>query len=179
MIKTVATIMTVERRTTKAGKQFAVVRDTEGREFTSWTDTLTLQSEGLQGQKVLLGYDETTKGQYTNRTLKLLEEAGGDSVPGPVGGAGGAGASAGTGNQIPSAGDTARYADGDWLSVVRDTARRGEWRAAEALLRRHDIARSVALNNTITFFQYLAEDNRKPENVKMVFDYMLKALEEE
>lgn len=172
MIKTVVTVASVDRRTTKAGKPFSVIKDTTGKEYSSWTDSLTQQAEGLVGQQVELGYDETTKGQFTNRTVKFIGGAtnNGASTQGPVEAA--RPEPTRTGVVVGCGGaDT-----GDWKKLVETAANRGEWRAAEALLRRQDINRSVALNNTIEFFGYLKEEDRTPANVGLIFDHLLEVL---
>lgn len=177
MIKTVAQITSVERRQTRAGKTFGVISDLNGVEYTSWADNLTIQAEELQGKVAQIGFDEVTKGQYTNRTLRFLQETGDSgseqSYDSPV-----AGPVSEPVSFQERKSESVGVVDGDWLGIVRTAAGRGEWRAAEALQRREDIARSVALNNTIRFFEYIAEENRTPDNVKTVFGYMLKALNE-
>lgn len=181
MIKTVATVTGVSRKLTKTGKEFGVVATQDGKEFSSWLEGLTAKAEGLVGQTVEIGYEETQRGQFTNRNLKFIAAASGINSPDTPASHGGtapqtvevsATDSNGAGGTVGGGGEHKK----DWYNIVAEAARRGEWRAAESLLRRDDINRSVAFNNTITFFQYLKEEDRTPANVKLIFEYMVEAI---
>lgn len=181
MIKTVAKITSVERRTTRQGKSFSVIFDDAGKEYTSWADPLTFEAEGFQGQVVQLGFDETTKGQYVNRTLRFIQETGaGDSGTDFTNGGSDSESVSHPSQvdvQVPSTVQTVGAADGgDWLQVVRNTARRGEWRAAEALQRREDIRKSVALKAALDFIVYIPDEDRTPENIDSIYKQMLEIL---
>lgn len=172
MIKNIAVIESVEEKTSKNGKQYATIKDNGGNFYQSWDAGVTRLAKTLTGTLVELSYNETKNGQYTNRSLTGVVEA-------PSGGNGSSSESTThTSREVAAPGDSGPAGD-NWYEIVRGAALRGEWRAAEALLRRRDINRSVALNNTITFFQYLDAAERKPSNVKLIFEYILKALEEE
>jgi hypothetical protein len=103
-------VMTFETRT---GNTRYVVRDSEGKEYTTFRESIGNEAKRLDGQRVRIEYHENQRGQYTNVYLDKVEPApvepaGGGAGDSPAGGAaaGGAGDSAVGGAPPGGAGDT-------------------------------------------------------------------------
>ena len=74
-------VMTFETRT---GNTRYVVRDSEGKEYTTFRESIGNEAKRLDGQRVRIEYHENQRGQYTNVYLDKVEPA-----PEPAGGGGG------------------------------------------------------------------------------------------
>lgn len=179
MIKTVAVITSVELKPTQSGKTITIIRDKNGQDYSTFSEKLTREAQELEGKTAVIGYDQVQRGQYLNRNAKFLALAEENQVP--SGGSGGSvqGPDAAHAPAGPASGTTpgvgASIGD-DWLQVVTRAANNGEWRAAEALLRRKDINRSVALKGALDFLQHLKEEDRTPTNLEYVFHRLLTIL---
>jgi len=168
VIKTVATINEIETRPTRTGGTMGLIK-TSDKTFTTFEDKFIRKAQELDGQPVLIGYEEKRNGQYTNFNIKELSAADGaepinlDSGPGvQQHGAGSHQAS------TPPSGDGWKQE-----SVIR-AAQSGEWRAASDLLRREDIQKSVALKEAINFLtNNMPEKDRTPGNIRALYDHFL------
>ena len=77
-VTTIADVRTFE---TRGGNVRYVVRDTDGREFTTFREAIGEQARALEGRRVRVEYHEQQRGQYTNVYLDKIEAA-----PEPAGG---------------------------------------------------------------------------------------------
>jgi hypothetical protein len=85
-METVATIGEVQTFETRGGNVRYVVRDSDGKEYTTFRESIGEEAKRLQGTRVRIEYHENQRGQYTNvyvdRVEALPEAAGaGDTDP--------------------------------------------------------------------------------------------------
>lgn len=169
MIKTVATVSNIERKPTRTGGTMGLIT-ADGKTYQTF-DLGTIESaEKLNGRTVIIGYDERKNGQYTNRVIKLFAVADGEQPKSDSSHQNGV--TTGPEEAVPNLGG----ANGDWYTLISNAASSGDWRAADALLKRRDINRSVALNNSIKFLEFLQEKDRTPTNVRLIFESLLDIL---
>jgi len=71
-------VMTFETRT---GNVRYVVRDSDGKEYTTFRESIGNEAKRLEGKRVRIEYHENQRGQYTNVYLDKVEPA-----PAPAGG---------------------------------------------------------------------------------------------
>ena len=82
----VVTIAEVEAVKTRSGTIRFVVKDTDGREYTTFRESIGQRAQELAGKRVRIEYHEQQRGQYTNVYLDKAEpapaaEGGDDSDP--------------------------------------------------------------------------------------------------
>jgi hypothetical protein len=65
-------VMTFETRT---GNTRYVVRDSDGKEYTTFRESIGADAKRLEGQRVRIEYHENQRGQYTNVYLDKVEPA--------------------------------------------------------------------------------------------------------
>jgi hypothetical protein len=71
----VITIESVKTFETRGGNARYVVRDTDGKEYTTFRERIGDAAAGLEGQRVRIEYHEGQRGQYTNVYLDKVEPA--------------------------------------------------------------------------------------------------------
>lgn len=169
MIKTVATVSGVEKKLTKTGSPMAIVT-ADGKTYTTFEQPIIDKAEGATGRTAVIGYEEKRNGQYTNRHIKHFVVQDGNEPAGSSGDA-----SATTVGQDRAVGNSGQV-NGDWSTLVAAAATAGDWRAADALQRRLDINKSVALNNSIKFLEFLNKEDRTPSNIKLIYESLLTIL---
>ena len=76
---TIAEVKTFE---TRGGNTRYVVRDAEGREYTTFRQAIGARAQQLNGQRVHIEFHEEQRGQYTNVYLDRVEPAGSDHESG-------------------------------------------------------------------------------------------------
>jgi hypothetical protein len=69
-------VQSVERIPTRSGKVRYVIRDANGREFTTFRERIGQQAERLEGQHVNIEYHEEERNSYRNVYLDRIEPAG-------------------------------------------------------------------------------------------------------
>ena len=78
-MEAVTTIESVRTFKTKGGNVRYVVRDADGREFTTFREAIGTAAAGLEGQRVRIEYHEQQRGDYTNVYLDKVEQAPADT----------------------------------------------------------------------------------------------------
>ena len=68
----IAEVMTFETRT---GNTRYVLRDSQGKEYTTFRESIGNEAKRLEGQRVRIEYHENQRGQYTNVYLDKVEPA--------------------------------------------------------------------------------------------------------
>lgn len=81
-MEAVSVIDDVRTFETRGGNVRYVVRDSDGKEYTTFREAIGAKAEELQGQRVRIEFHEQQRGQYTNVYLDKVEAA-----PAPQGGA--------------------------------------------------------------------------------------------
>jgi hypothetical protein len=71
----VTKIDSIRRFQTKGGNIRYVVRDVEGREYTTFREAIGARASELEGQAVRIEYHEQQRGNYTNVYLDKVEQA--------------------------------------------------------------------------------------------------------
>jgi hypothetical protein len=74
------TIESVEKVETRGGNVRYVVRDTEGKEYTTFRERIGERAAELDGRRVRIEYHEGQRGQYTNVYLDKVEAAAEEAV---------------------------------------------------------------------------------------------------
>ena len=74
-MEAVTKLMDVSTQQTRNGNTRFVVRDSEGREYTTFRPEIGARAQQLQGSRVRIGYHEEQRGQYTNVYLDQVERA--------------------------------------------------------------------------------------------------------
>jgi hypothetical protein len=68
---------------TRSGNKRFVVRDGEGKEYTTFRESIGAEAKRLEGSRVRIEYHENQRGQYTNVYLDKVEPAPeGEAAPG-------------------------------------------------------------------------------------------------
>jgi len=75
MAEAVVTLEEVQTFETRGGNVRYVVRDSEGKEYTTFREAIGEQAQQLQGRRVRIEYHEEQRGQYTNVYLDKAEPA--------------------------------------------------------------------------------------------------------
>jgi hypothetical protein len=76
----VTRIESVRRFQTKGGNTRYVVRDDEGREYTTFREAIGARASELEGRRVRIEYHEQQRGDYTNVYLDKVEQAPAEST---------------------------------------------------------------------------------------------------
>jgi hypothetical protein len=74
-VDAVVTISDVRTFETNRGNTRYVVRDTEGKEYTTFREAIGQRAQQLDGRRVRIEYHENQRGQYTNVYLDKVEPA--------------------------------------------------------------------------------------------------------
>jgi hypothetical protein len=85
-VEAVVTIQDVRTFETRGGNSRYVIRDTDGKEYTTFREKIGETATAMEGRRVRIEYHEQERGQYTNVYLDKVEpapeaEAGEDSDP--------------------------------------------------------------------------------------------------
>jgi hypothetical protein len=75
MTNIVAHVKSVETKTSKAGKQFYVLTDGNGTDYTTFQAGIAEAARGYVGWRALIEYSEKQKGEYLNRYLDGIQPA--------------------------------------------------------------------------------------------------------
>src|SRR4051812_22773897 len=76
----VVTIADVRTFETRGGNVRYVVRDTDGKEYTTFREGIGEKAKELEGQRVRIEYHEEERGQYTNVYLDKVEAVPADAA---------------------------------------------------------------------------------------------------
>jgi hypothetical protein len=76
MAEAVTTLEQVRTFETQRGNTRYVVRDSEGKEYTTFREAIGEQAQQLEGKRVRIEFHEEKRGQYTNVYLDKVEAAG-------------------------------------------------------------------------------------------------------
>jgi hypothetical protein len=71
----IVTIESVQKIETRGGNVRFVIRDTEGKEYTTFRERIGERAAELDGRRVRIEYHEGQRGQYTNVYLDKVEAA--------------------------------------------------------------------------------------------------------
>jgi hypothetical protein len=74
-MEALTTIKDVRTFETRRGSLRYVMRDVDGREYTTFREAIGDQASGLEGQRVRIEYHEEQRGDYTNVYLDKVEAA--------------------------------------------------------------------------------------------------------
>jgi hypothetical protein len=80
-MEAVVTIDEVRTFETSGGNVRYVVRDTDGKEYTTFRERIGDEAKRLEGQRVRIEYHENQRGQYTNVYLDKVEPAPEEAAP--------------------------------------------------------------------------------------------------
>jgi hypothetical protein len=83
-VEAVVTIQDVRTFETRGGNSRYVIRDTDGKEYTTFREKIGETATAMEGRRVRIEYHEQERGQYTNVYLDKVEPA--PSEPGTEGG---------------------------------------------------------------------------------------------
>jgi hypothetical protein len=72
-MESMTTLTDVSTQQTRNGNTRFVVRDSDGREYTTFRPEIGARAQQLQGSRVRIGYHEEQRGQYTNVYLDEVE----------------------------------------------------------------------------------------------------------
>jgi hypothetical protein len=76
MTESVVTLQDVRTFDTRGGNVRYVIRDSDGREYTTFREAIGQQAQQLEGKRARIEYHEEQRGQYTNVYLDKVEPAG-------------------------------------------------------------------------------------------------------
>jgi hypothetical protein len=85
-MEALTTIKDVRTFETRGGNVRYVVRDTDGKEYTTFREAIGNKASGLEGERVRIEFHQQQRGEYTNVYLDKIEPAaaeagGGDTDP--------------------------------------------------------------------------------------------------
>jgi hypothetical protein len=81
-MEAVVTLEQVKTFETQRGGVRYAVRDTEGKEYTTFREAIGARAQELQGRRVAIEYHETQRGEYLNVYLDKVEAAPEEEQPG-------------------------------------------------------------------------------------------------